>query len=54
MLRGRRRKGFKTVATPVEFAAHPQRTVSPAPELGGDTEAVLEKLSVPPMSSHES
>ena len=40
-------KGFKTVATPVEFAAHPQRTVSPAPELGGDTEAVLREAECP-------
>jgi crotonobetainyl-CoA:carnitine CoA-transferase CaiB-like acyl-CoA transferase len=34
-------EGFQTVANPVDFRAHPKRSVPAAPQLGADTEAVL-------------
>ena len=39
-------KDFQTVASPVEFRRHPKSSVAAAPELGADTEAVLQQVGV--------
>jgi crotonobetainyl-CoA:carnitine CoA-transferase CaiB-like acyl-CoA transferase len=38
---------YRTVASPVEFRDHRLSTVSPAPELGHDTESVLRSVGCP-------
>jgi crotonobetainyl-CoA:carnitine CoA-transferase CaiB-like acyl-CoA transferase len=38
---------YRTVANPVEFRQHPLASVSPAPELGHDTESVLREVGCP-------
>jgi crotonobetainyl-CoA:carnitine CoA-transferase CaiB-like acyl-CoA transferase len=40
-------RDYRTVASPVEFRDHRLSTVSPAPELGHDTESVLRSVGCP-------
>jgi crotonobetainyl-CoA:carnitine CoA-transferase CaiB-like acyl-CoA transferase len=40
-------EGYRTVASPVEFRRHHLSEVSPAPELGHDTESVLREIGCP-------